>query len=181
MLDISRMMLFVYVSPLLLAVLWMLVAMPGIHRRRLEHLNAGRPRPAWEPAALTARRTRPRPFAPIWILSGQYTYWISFALSVLSIRYIPPGGIRTAVMLTPALTALYSVYAVWEMYRQSDEYIRLQLLKCVASTAIIVSFCTLCYFFLELLGYPHLSMLWVNLLLWSVFNVQVLLLYLSER
>jgi hypothetical protein len=168
-------MLFAYVSPLLLAVLWMAFAIPGIHRRRLERLHTGRLQPAWESAP------RMQPFAPGLILSGQYVYWVSVVVSGLSIQYIPPGSVRTAVMLTPTLTALYAVWAVWCIYRQADEYIRLQLLKCFAYTAIVVAFCTLTYFYLELLGYPHQSMLWVNLLGWSVFNVQVLILYLRAR
>ena len=35
--------------------------------------------------------------------------------------------------------------------------------------------------FLELLGFPHVSMLWVNLLGWSVFNVQMLFVILRSR
>jgi hypothetical protein len=55
------------------------------------------------------------------------------------------------------------------------------LLRCVAVTAVIVAFCTLGYFFMELLGFPRLSMLWVNLLVWSVFNLQVLLVVFRSR
>jgi hypothetical protein len=77
---------------------------------------------------------------PVIIRSANHalsSYWISFALSALSIRYIPPGSILTAVMLTTALTALFSVWTVWLTYRSCDEYIRLQILKCVVYTAII--------------------------------------------
>jgi len=67
------------------------------------------------------------------------------------------------------------------LYKDCDEYIRLRLLRCIAVTAIIVAFCTLAYFFLELIGYPHLSMLWVNLLVWTVFDVQMLVVILRSR
>jgi hypothetical protein len=101
--------------------------------------------------------------------------------AALSIHAIPPGSIRTLVMLTPVLGALYCVWMAYGMYTECDEYIRLGILSSVASTAVIVSFCTLAYFFLELRGYPHQSMLWVNLFGWSVFNVQMLLVILRAR
>jgi hypothetical protein len=115
------------------------------------------------------------------ILLSQWTYWISLGLAVLSIQYIPPGSVRTVVMLTPVLTALLPVSMAHWLYRDSDEYIRLRLLRCVASTAIIVAFCTLAYFLLELLGLPRASMLWVNLLGWSVFNAQMLFVILRAQ
>jgi hypothetical protein len=37
------------------------------------------------------------------------------------------------------------------------------------------------YFFLELLGVPRLSMLWVNLLGWSVFSLQMLFVIFRSR
>ena len=115
------------------------------------------------------------------IVLSQWAYWCSLAVATLSIRYIAPSSIRTAVMLTPVLTALLCVSVAYWLYRDCDEYIRLRLLKGVAATGIIVGFCTLAYFFLELLGFPHVSMLWVNLLGWSVFNVQMLLVILRSR
>lgn len=115
------------------------------------------------------------------IVLSQWAYWCSLLVATLSIRYIPPGSIRTAVMLTPVLTASLCVSVAYWLYRDCDEYIRLRLLKGVAATGIIVGFCTLAYFFLELRGFPHVSMLWVNLLGWSVFNVQMLFVILRSR
>jgi hypothetical protein len=123
-----------------------------------------------------ARRSNPslNPGTPLhgarMFLACQYTYWISLGISAWSIRYIPPGSVQTAVMLTPVLTAIYCIFATYLLYKACDEYIRLQILRCVSWTAIVVSFCTLAYFFLELSGYARLSMLWVNLLGWSVFS-----------
>jgi hypothetical protein len=70
---------------------------------------------------------------------------------------------------------------VYWLYLACDEYVRFRLLRCVAVTAVAVAFCTLGYFFLELFGFPHLSMLWVNLLGWSVFNLQVLFVIFRSR
>jgi hypothetical protein len=115
------------------------------------------------------------------VLWSQWAYWCSLAISALSVRYMPPGSVRTAVMLTPLLTALLSVSVAYWLYQACDEYVRQRLLKCVAATAIVVACCTLAYFFLELLGLPHVSMLWVNLLGWTVFNVQMLFVILRSR
>jgi hypothetical protein len=120
-------------------------------------------------------------FAVRGILSSQWAYWCSLAIAMLSITYIPPGSIRNAVMFTPVLTALLCVSVTYWLYKDCDEYIRLRLLECIAVTAIIVACCTLAYFFLELLGFPRLSMLWVNLLAWSVFNVQMLFVIFRSR
>jgi hypothetical protein len=115
------------------------------------------------------------------VLWSQWAYWCSLAVSALSIEYIPPGSVRTAVLLTPVLTALLSVSVAYWLYQACDEYLRLRLLKCAAVTAIVIAFCTLAYFFLELLGLPHMSMLWVNLLGRSVFNIQMLFILLRSR
>jgi hypothetical protein len=115
------------------------------------------------------------------ILSSQWAYWCSLVMAALSITYVPPGSIRTLVMLTPVLTASWCVSVAYWLYKDCDEYIRLRLLRCIAVTAIIVAFCTLAYFFLELLGFPRLSMLWINLLAWSVFNMQMLFVILRSQ
>jgi hypothetical protein len=84
-------------------------------------------------------------------------------------------------MSTPILTALFCVAVAYWLYEACDEYIRFRLLRCVAVTAVIIAFCTIGYFFMELLGFPRLSMLWVNLLGWSVFNLQVLFVIFRSR
>jgi hypothetical protein len=119
--------------------------------------------------------------AVLGVVSSQWAYWCSLAVAALSLSYIPPGSVRTIVILAPALTALLCLSVVYWLYKSCDEYLRLRLLGCVAVTAIVVSICTLLYFFLELFGFPPLSMLWVNLLGWSVFNVQMLFVILRSR
>jgi hypothetical protein len=120
-------------------------------------------------------------FAVRGVLSSQYAYWGSLAIAAASLRYVPPGSIRTVVMLTPVLTALLCVSTAYWIYQNCDEYVRLQLLKSIAVTAVVVALCTVAYFFLELAGLPRLSVLWVNLLGWSVFNVQMLVAILRSR
>jgi hypothetical protein len=121
------------------------------------------------------------PYAVRGVAFSQWTYWCSLAIAALSVRFIPPGGIQTAVMLVPVLAAILSVSVAYWVYEACDEFVRIQLLKAVARTAILAACITLVYFFLELSGFPHVSMLWINLLGWSVFNLQVILIIRRSR
>jgi hypothetical protein len=115
------------------------------------------------------------------VLFSQWTYWCSLAVAAMSVHYIPPGSIRSAVMLVPVLAAILSVSVAYWLYEACDEFIRIQLLKAVAMTAIVIAVCTLAYFFLELTGRPRVSMLWVNLVGWSAFNLQMILVIRRSR
>jgi hypothetical protein len=112
---------------------------------------------------------------------SQWAYWCSLACSLLAVSYIPAGSIRTFVIITPVLTAGLCVAATFWLYEACDEYQRVRLLRAVARTAALVAAATLVWFFFELAGYPKLSMLWVNLAGWSLFNLQVLFLTRRER
>jgi hypothetical protein len=111
----------------------------------------------------------------------QWTYWCSLALAIVSYRYYPPSSTRTLVVLTPVLPALLIVAVTYWVYQDCDEYIRFRILRSVAITAIVVAFGTLAWFILELFGYPRLSALWVNLVGWSLFNVQMLYILFRSR
>jgi hypothetical protein len=95
--------------------------------------------------------------------------------------YLPPGSVRNAVLLTPVLTAALCVATSYWLYEACDEYLRTRILRVVAFTAVAVAAATLGYFFLELLGFARLSMLWVNLFGWSVFNLQMLFVIFRSR
>ena len=111
----------------------------------------------------------------------QWAYWCSLVGAVLAVAYIPAGSIRTFVMVTPALTAALCVAASYWLYEACDEFQRVRILRAVTRTAIFVAAGTLVWFFFELAGYPKLSMLWINLVGWSVFNLQLLLVAFSSR
>jgi hypothetical protein len=102
-------------------------------------------------------------------------------MAAWSYAYLPTGGIRSTLIVTPVLPALLIVTVAYWMYLACDEFIRLTLLKCVVITAITVAFCTLGYFFLELFGFPRLSMLAVNLLGWRVFNLQMVFVIIRSQ
>jgi hypothetical protein len=111
----------------------------------------------------------------------QWAYWCTLFLSAYSYRDLPAGSIRTACILTPVLPALLVVSITYWIYDACDEFIRLRILKCVVITAIAVASCTLGYFFLELFGFPRLSMLAVNLFGWSVFNLLLFYVIIRSR
>jgi len=115
------------------------------------------------------------------IVYGQWTYWSALVLAAWGYAYAPPGSIRTTLILTPVLPALLIVAVTYWVYQACDEYVRSRILRCIAISAIIVSFCTLGYFVLELLGLPRLSMLWINILGWSIFNLQMVYVIVRSR
>jgi hypothetical protein len=113
------------------------------------------------------------------VFYSQWAYWCTLLMAGFGYSSLPRGNARTVLIATPTLTALLVVATTWWMYRACDEHIRLRILRAVALTGVIVVFATLGYFFLELSGYPRLSMIVVNLFGWSVFNL--LLLYVVYR
>jgi hypothetical protein len=111
----------------------------------------------------------------------QWAYWCALAGAAYSYRYFPEGRTRGFLILTPVLPALLIVAFAYWVYDACDEFIRLRILKCVVITAIAVASCTLGYFFLELFGFPRLSMVAVNLFGWSVFNLSMLYVIIRSR
>jgi hypothetical protein len=111
----------------------------------------------------------------------QWAYWCTLWMAAYSYRHLPEGGTRSALILTPVLPALLIVAFAYWVYDACDEFIRLRILKCVVITAIAVAACTLGYFFLELFGFPRLSMVAVNLFGWSVFNLSMLYVIIRSR
>jgi hypothetical protein len=111
----------------------------------------------------------------------QWAYWCTLAIAAYSYRYLPDGSIRSTIILTPVLPALLIVSVTYWIYQACDEFIRLRILKSVVITAIAVASCTLGYFFLELFGFPRLSMLAVNLFGWSVFDLLMLYVVIRSR
>jgi len=112
----------------------------------------------------------------------QWAYWTTLGAAAWGWHYMPAGVIRSSLVMIPVLLALFIVGNTYWIYDACDEFIRLRILKCVVITAIVVSSCTLGYFFMELVGFPRLSMLAVNLFGWSVFNLLMLhVIFRSQR
>jgi hypothetical protein len=81
----------------------------------------------------------------------------------------PAGPLRTALILAPILPGLALVGLTVRSYWLCDEFIRLRILQAAALAAIVVAVFSLIYFFLELLGLPHLSTAWFSNIVWAVF------------
>jgi hypothetical protein len=131
--------------------------------------------------AMGSHRDSLPPYSVSGVILAQWAYWCSLSMAALSVTYIPPGSLRTMVMLTPVLTGLYAVFVARTLYKMCDEYIRRRLLQCVVNTALVVAGASLAYFLLEQIGYARLSVIWVNLLGWSVFNLQMLFVLFRSR
>jgi hypothetical protein len=127
-----------------------------------------------DPSALPAQAVRG-------VLYSQWAYWCSLGMAALSLRFIPTGSVRTAVTLLPLLTAALCVALAFWIYESCDEYVRARILRCVAWTAAIVATGSVAWFVAELAGAPRLSMLWVSLFGWSVFNLQFGFVILRSR
>jgi hypothetical protein len=124
--------------------------------------------------------TFPR-FAVSTVGYSQLAYWSSLACAVLALAYIPAGSVRNFVIVSPALTAALCVAASFWLYEACDEFQRVRILRAITRTAILIAAGTLIWFFFELAGYPKLSMLWVNIAGWSIFNLQMLMVIFGSR
>jgi len=113
-------------------------------------------------------------FAVRAVAYSQLAYWSSLACAALSVTYIPPGSVRTFVILMPIMGALLCASCASWLYAACDEYLRARILRAVTITALLVALGSLGYFCMELLGFPRQSMIWVGILGWSAFNLQLL-------
>lgn len=84
-----------------------------------------------------------------------------FALLVAALwlgKNMAPGALRTALYLSPMLAFLLALRAVVRQIRRSDEFIRKTTLEHLAIAAAVTAGCTFTYGFLEIAGFPKLSM-----------------------
>ena len=89
---------------------------------------------------------------------------------------LEPGVLRTAVYLSPMAAMLLAVWAIVRHYRRCDEYVRKSLLEIMSVSAGVTAGWTFTYGFMELAGYPRLSMFTV----WPVMGAVWLVLALSR-
>ena len=108
------------------------------------------------------------------VVYSQLAYWSSLACAALSVIYLPRGSIQSFVILTPLLTAILCACVTHWLYAACDEYLRARILRSVTITALVVALGSLAYFCLELLGFPRQSIVWVSIIGWSTFNLQLL-------
>src|SRR5262249_2626931 len=113
------------------------------------------------------------------MLYAQWAYWCMLGVCVWAQRHLPPGPVRTVLTLAPVVPGVLIVaVAIWQ-YRNCDEFIRFKILSAAATAAVITAIWTLAYSYLELIGFPRLSMMWVGNAGWLVFIVLMIHLMLS--
>jgi hypothetical protein len=125
---------------------------------------------------LTPKTSPAKPHRGAWqaIAWSQWAFWCQVAVALLAQRFMPAGGLRSALILAPLLTvALVMGVAVW-IHQDSDEYIRSRMQRAAMLTAVTMALLGMAWCFFELLGFPRLSMVWPVLLGWGLFCVQLL-------
>ena len=128
---------------------------------------------------VTARRfLSPAVKATLW---SQWAYWCALGVAVWAYIVMPHGSVRTILILAPILPGLFIFAVTYWQYKACDEYIRFKTLQAGTITAVIVATLAMIYFFLELLGFPRLSTMWIQVVGWSVFDAQMLRLMLRSR
>ena len=100
-------------------------------------------------------------------------YIAALVAAAWTLHSLNAGPLRTVLVLAPILPGLALVGLTVRAYAKCDEYIRQCTLRAAAVAAVIVAVLALIYYFLELLGWPPLSMAWVSNVLWAVFVVQM--------
>ncbi len=92
-----------------------------------------------------------------------------------------PGALRTVVLLTPMLAFLLALRAVVRAVRRSDEFIRKTTLEHLAIAAAVTAGVTFTYGFLEIAGFPKLSMFVVWPLMGGVWAITTIVDTLRHR
>src|SRR5271155_2524657 len=100
-------------------------------------------------------------------------YVAALVAATWTLHTVEAGALRTIVVLTPILPGLALIALTVRAYAKCDEYIRLRALQAAALAAVVLAVLALIYYFLELLGWPRLSMAWVSNILWVVFVMQM--------
>ena len=100
-------------------------------------------------------------------------YLAALATAIWALASVPAGSLRTSVVLAPILPGLALIGLTVRAYGRCDEYIRLRILQAAALAAIAVAALSLVYFYMELVGFPHLSTAWISNVVWAVFVAQM--------
>ncbi len=100
-------------------------------------------------------------------------YIAALAAATWTLHTVQAGVLRTIFVLAPILPGLFLIGLTIRAYAKCDEYIRQRVLQAAALAAVVVAALALIYYFLELLGWPPLTMAWVSNVLWAVFVAQM--------
>lgn len=85
-------------------------------------------------------------------------YGLLLTLSIVFGKSMPHGPARTLVLASPVIGVALAVWAIVRQMRRVDEFVRLVTLQNIAIAAAVTASLTFSYGFLELAGFPRLSM-----------------------
>lgn len=115
------------------------------------------------------------------ILWSQWAYWCALGVAVWAHVAMPLGSIRTLLVMTPIAPGILIFAVSYWLYQVCDEYIKQRTLQAATLTAMVLATLSMVYVFLELIGFPKLSMMWVQLVGWSLFNAQMIKLWFEAK
>jgi hypothetical protein len=93
--------------------------------------------------------------------SALVIYMVVLYLAITNANANPPGTVRTAWLLTPIVPIMLAVWAIARQFRRMDEYVRLRSYEGLALAAAVTAAWTFTYGFLELSGFPKITMFWI--------------------
>ena len=96
-------------------------------------------------------------------------YLLGYAGAMWALLSLPPGAVRTALVIAPILPGLGLIWSTVAAYRRADEFVQREILVAASQAALFTAVWTLAYAFLEPLGLPHLNMGLVHTFGWPVF------------
>jgi hypothetical protein len=115
------------------------------------------------------------------IFWSQWAYWCALGIAMWAYFAMPGGSVRSILIITPVAPGLLIFAVSYWLYLACDEYVRHRTVRAAAVTAIALGLLSMIYFFLELIGFPRLSMMWMQVAGWSIFNVQMLYLWFEAK
>jgi hypothetical protein len=88
-----------------------------------------------------------------------YTVVLYFAITNANAN--PQGSARTLWLLAPIVPVFLAVWAIARHFRRMDEFVRLRSYEGLALGAAVTAAWTFTYGFLEIAGFPKITMFWI--------------------
>ena len=85
-------------------------------------------------------------------------YLVALWIVVHFLRGVPRGVAHYVLGLLPMIGVVLAIWAIIRHHRRVDEYIRTRTLEYLAISAAVTAGWTMTYGFLEIAGFPRLSM-----------------------
>ncbi|HEX8612386.1 MAG TPA: hypothetical protein VF800_13960 [Telluria sp.] len=92
------------------------------------------------------------------LFSALALYALILTVSIVYGRPLPEGPARTLVLASPMIGFALALWAIVRHMRRVDEFIRQSTLENVAIAAAVTASLSFTYGFLEIAGFPRLSM-----------------------